>query len=472
MQHWKSKPADYLGHLLGHEAVGSILSYLRAQSWAVGCMAGLGDEGSEHASCHGLFSFQVTLSEAGLLVWRQVVDAVYQYIGMLRETCRKWPEWIYQELRRIHEVSYQYCDEPSPDEAVEAIVENMAPHFQMPAERLLDGSSLLFEFDPAVIQDLLDNYFTPENARIDLTSSSFGSSTDYKDVYPPKELTETTISNLVILKETSDGSFDPASVGVPQVEPMFGTLFWCHSLPSEVIEEWSRLAQPQSPSLPLSLPPQNPFVPTQFDLKALPDDDAHHPLLNSSMKLCIVVGKTKQWFPATVVQYNRKKNAVLLSYEDEAEQWHTLDEKEADLSDETLKRDFEGTMDEKKIKYRVVALAKPGQGAIRMFGDDSDFDVHEGKGFPAIPPALPPSRLPQQIANTSKLILITMQWMEATLPSWLTSFLVPNLLCRRVENVAPSGPQLSSTGCRVAIADDLRPSQRLALASGVRRFAC
>jgi hypothetical protein len=62
--------------------------------------------------------------------------------------------------------------------------------------------------------------------------------------------------------------------------------------------------------------------------------------------------------------------------------------------------DFEGTLDTKKIKYRIVALAIDGDGAVRKFGDESDYDVEDGKGFPPIPPARSPSRLPKLVCNT------------------------------------------------------------------------
>jgi secreted Zn-dependent insulinase-like peptidase len=44
---WRSKPCDYLGHLLGHEAQGSILASLKTKSWATGCCAGVGSDGLE-----------------------------------------------------------------------------------------------------------------------------------------------------------------------------------------------------------------------------------------------------------------------------------------------------------------------------------------------------------------------------------------------------------------------------------------
>ena len=44
---WRTKPCDYIAHLLGHEAQGSLLASLKSKSWATGCCAGVGSEGYE-----------------------------------------------------------------------------------------------------------------------------------------------------------------------------------------------------------------------------------------------------------------------------------------------------------------------------------------------------------------------------------------------------------------------------------------
>lgn len=46
-KNWKSKPCEYLAHLIGHEAGGSLLSLLKERSWASACYAGVGSEGYE-----------------------------------------------------------------------------------------------------------------------------------------------------------------------------------------------------------------------------------------------------------------------------------------------------------------------------------------------------------------------------------------------------------------------------------------
>ena len=49
-----------------------------------------------------------------------------------------------------------------PDEMVEDIVEEIME--DLPPQRLLYGSSLLFNFDGAAVQNILDNFLTPDNA--------------------------------------------------------------------------------------------------------------------------------------------------------------------------------------------------------------------------------------------------------------------------------------------------------------------
>jgi nardilysin len=71
--HWQTKPADYIAHLLGHEASGSVLSSLKLCGWAMGCSAGTGDDGESDASTHALFMFQVSLSKKGMGCWEEVV---------------------------------------------------------------------------------------------------------------------------------------------------------------------------------------------------------------------------------------------------------------------------------------------------------------------------------------------------------------------------------------------------------------
>jgi len=405
--HWKSKPIDYIAHLLGHEAKGSLLSALKEKSWVNECYAGVGSGGYENASSHALFCFTLNLSESGVSHWAEIVSQIYVYIGMIRYYCNLQdglPMWIYEELRAVQEVSYKFDDEAAPMDLVENIAENLTPYNALPPERLLDGNALLFEFDGDAVKNLVDNHLTPSNARVDLMSSSFGRAADF-------EVEECNMSvedgqTFENSKQTEDNvtSFSLAIAGRPNVEPIFGTRYWSNRIPTDLIDEWSKAAEPQLPPLesPITLPPVNPFIPKNFDLKALPPDDSHHPLLFCSLKLCISVGKKKAWFPCTVNKFDGTKNRVLLSYEDEDEKWHKVD---LDFKDVTIFPNFEGTFDSKAIKYKVIAVPEEGEGAVLKYGDESDWHVEDGLHFPHIPPLLPESRLPQLVTNTKLLKL-------------------------------------------------------------------
>jgi hypothetical protein len=141
----------------------------------------------------------------------------------------------------------------------------------------------------SITKNLLENYLTPGNSRVDLMSSVFGRAHDYEDNHGDDASKLPKTDGMHLKNELFD------SGGPPMTEPMFGTKFWCHEIPSAVVQEWSNAAVAHLPpdSSMLSLPPVNPFIPVDFELKALPADDAHHPLVNCSLKLCISVGKKK-----------------------------------------------------------------------------------------------------------------------------------------------------------------------------------
>ena len=110
-----------------------------------------------------------------------------------------------------------------------------------------------------------------------------------------------------------------------------------------------------------------------------------------------------------MVKFNSLKNSILLSYEDEDEKWHVIDHSISELSLSVLVPGFEGTLDKKAIKFRLVSLAKDGARAVLKYGDDSDFEVQDGSLFPSIPPALSESRLPKLICNRPELKLWHLQ---------------------------------------------------------------
>ncbi len=98
-------------------------------------------------------------------------------------------------------------------------------------------------------------------------------------------------------------------------------------------------------------------------------------------------------------------------YEDEDEKWHHLDGSIADYNSVVTNPNFEGTLDSKKIKFKVISVPKDGEGAVLKYGDDSDWHIEDGVHFPHVPPPLPESRLPQLVCNTkvSRILMYTIR---------------------------------------------------------------
>lgn len=88
-----------------------------------------------------------TLSSEGVDNWEKVVAELYKYIGMLLSYGIEFPTWIHDELRAIHDLSYRFKDEESPDDFVQELAEKMVPQSLIDPEHLLDGDARLFEHD-------------------------------------------------------------------------------------------------------------------------------------------------------------------------------------------------------------------------------------------------------------------------------------------------------------------------------------
>lgn len=60
--HYRTKPVSLLGHLLGHEGKGSLLSFLKRKGWANALSAGPTEDGNSYA----IFSVSIELTVEGL----------------------------------------------------------------------------------------------------------------------------------------------------------------------------------------------------------------------------------------------------------------------------------------------------------------------------------------------------------------------------------------------------------------------
>ncbi len=159
---YRAKPLMYIGNLLGHEGEGSLLSLLKAEGWAEALGAGSG------IAYRGGSAFQVSinLTEQGLEQREQVLAKVFEFIELMK---RAGPQReLYEEQAQLASQAFQFREESEPLRYVAGLANDM--HLLSPRD-VLDGNFLMEEFKPALIEEILENYFVPGNAIITVAAS-------------------------------------------------------------------------------------------------------------------------------------------------------------------------------------------------------------------------------------------------------------------------------------------------------------
>lgn len=92
----------YISHLLGHEAEGSLLSYLKARGWA----NGLGSYSSKCFRELAAAGVSIDLTDEGVDHVEEIMEHVFAYIGILVKSGPM--EWIAQEVKTEADNAFRY----------------------------------------------------------------------------------------------------------------------------------------------------------------------------------------------------------------------------------------------------------------------------------------------------------------------------------------------------------------------------
>ncbi|KAK4530470.1 hypothetical protein CCYA_CCYA04G1327 [Cyanidiococcus yangmingshanensis] len=239
---YRSKPANCLAHLLGHEARGSLLAALKERGWATALSAGPAHEITGQA----FFEVEIALTERGLHHWQCVLSMLNAYLAMVSaalgdadDPC-DLPRSIYEELKTLGEIHFRYQErESSP---FQAVVELSSALRLYAPDDVLAGPYLYF--DRPTKQDLCNLlliHMRPEKAITFLIS---------KEMYQQPEDFEL---NSSVLRHGH--------------EPWYDTNYVMGPLPSSA---WQKRG---TWNAELHLPLPNPFMPRCFTLKTPAEDD-------------------------------------------------------------------------------------------------------------------------------------------------------------------------------------------------------
>lgn len=100
---YESKPQHELGHLLGHEGPGSLLSQLKKEGLVTGLSAG-----GQSQTYYGHFRLTIQLTPKGVTQYKTIITRVFQYIRLLRNT--GLPKYVFDENRQMSEIEYRFAE--------------------------------------------------------------------------------------------------------------------------------------------------------------------------------------------------------------------------------------------------------------------------------------------------------------------------------------------------------------------------
>lgn len=161
---YESQPSRYISHLIGHEGPGSILAYTKAKGWANGLSAG------PSSVCPGsaLFQISIKLTEEGLKVYREVVEVVFQYLSLIKESPPQ--NWIVDEVKGMSEVDFKFQEKSTASSFVKTVCSTMQK--PLPREWLLSATDLIRKFDGDAISAAL-GYLKADNYRLTIVSQQY-----------------------------------------------------------------------------------------------------------------------------------------------------------------------------------------------------------------------------------------------------------------------------------------------------------
>lgn len=157
---YKTKPLEYLGHLLGNESSGSLLALLKGLGWA----ESLGAGGIYESRQDGLFGISITLTKEGVRAKDQIVSAVFDYLRLM--STRGISEWRFNEMQQLAELNYRFRDKPT---AIDSVMELSQAMHDYPAADVLWGDYAYSQFDETLIKQAL-GYLRPDKVIVSLVA--------------------------------------------------------------------------------------------------------------------------------------------------------------------------------------------------------------------------------------------------------------------------------------------------------------
>ncbi len=212
LPYWESKPASAIGHFLGYEGKGSLLSLLKKEGLATKI-----ESGSESSTYTGSFHFDIELTDKGVKDWQKVIEHFFSYVELMRKEGYK--RYVFDERKVMADIDYVYRE---PREGM-----NVASDYAM---KMQTYPALDIDHD-----DLLIHKYSTDDFN------------HFLDVIRPEKMTVFLVGD---------------EVETDQVEPYYGVAYKQERFASDFIKKLTNAPKNKL----LSMPERNPFIPDALSL--------------------------------------------------------------------------------------------------------------------------------------------------------------------------------------------------------------
>lgn len=155
-RYYQNKTVGYIGHLIGYEGKGSLLSLIKGKGWCNNLSAGRGINGNNFKD----FNVSFELTNEGLAHTDEIITLLFEYIALLKQGTTH--ETLYQDKQTLLSLAFNYQEKTKPINQVSHLSLNMF-HYQ--PEHYVYGDYIMNGFDRQEF-DQFCALLNPDNMRL------------------------------------------------------------------------------------------------------------------------------------------------------------------------------------------------------------------------------------------------------------------------------------------------------------------
>ena len=163
VQYYLYQPFEYIVSILGHEGKNSLTSYLKKKEYIFDLITSYNDVDCSFTE----FSISVDLTEKGFENIKETINIILSYLNLIQHLAIN--KNFFNEIQKSNEIEFDFYEKDDPLELVINLSENLNNY---PSNLVIYLNYIIEKYDPDLIQKTLNN-LTLKNMNIYLISQKF-----------------------------------------------------------------------------------------------------------------------------------------------------------------------------------------------------------------------------------------------------------------------------------------------------------